>query len=212
RRREREEEENRRRDDDRERFGIHNDRQPRDNRRDRWSPPRPSPPRQGEGDRIDIDGIRAFTPQLRRAEWPNGFSPKGIKTYDEDRNPEAWLRVYTMVIKAAGGNQNTMVNYFPVVLSPTVQDWLAGLPVNSINSWGDLCAKFIDNFQGTFTKPGVEWDLYQIHQKKNESLREFIRWFMKKKNTIPGVSDAVVMVAFWREVKDPDLLKKLSRR
>ena len=60
-----------------------------------------------------------------------------------------------------------MANYLPVVLSPTVQDWLTGLPANSINSWGDLYAKFINNFQGTFTKLGVEWDLYQIAQKKN---------------------------------------------
>ena len=52
------------------------------------------------------------------------------------------------VIKAAGGNQNTMENYLPVVLSPTMQDWLTGLPANSINSWGDLCTKFIDNIPG----------------------------------------------------------------
>src|SRR6266540_836563 len=204
RRREREEEENRRRDDERERFGIHNDRPPRNNRHDRRSPPRPSPSRQGEGDRVGIDGIRAFTSQLRRAKWPTGFSPKGIKTYDGDRNPEAWLRIYTTAIKAAGGNQNTMANYFPVVLSPTVQDWLTGLPANSINSWGDLCAKFINNFQGSFTKPGVEWDLYQIAQKKNESLRDYIRWFMKKKNTIPGASDPVVMASFRTGIRDPD--------
>src|SRR5438105_6236135 len=156
RRHERQEDENRRCDDERERFGVHDDRPPRDNRRNRRSPPQPSLPRQGEGKRVGIDGIRAFTPQLRRAEWPNGFSPKGIKTYDGDRNPDAWLRVYTMAIKVAGGNQNTMVNYFPVVLSPIVQDWLTGLLANSINSWGDLCAKFINNFQGTFMKPGVE--------------------------------------------------------
>src|SRR5947207_6471549 len=105
-----------------------------------------------------------------------------------------------------------MANYLPVVLSPAGQDWLTGLPENSINSWGDLCAKFIDNFQGTFMKPGVEWDLYQTHQKKGESLREFIWRSMKKKNTIPGVGDVVVMAAFRRGVKDPNLLKKLSRR
>src|SRR6266508_2925053 len=35
---------------------------------------------------------------------------------------------------------------------------------------------------------------------------------MKKKNTIPSVSDAVIMAAFRRGVKDPDLLKKMSRR
>ena len=68
----------------------------------------------------------------------------------------------------AGGNQNTMANYLPVVLSPTIQDWLTGLPANSINSWRDLCTRFIDNFQGTFAKPGVEWDLNQIGQRKDE--------------------------------------------
>ena len=35
---------------------------------------------------------------------------------------------------------------------------------------------------------------------------------MKKKNAIPSVSDAVVMASFRKGVKDPDLLKKLSRR
>src|SRR6266540_949151 len=109
-----------------------------------------------------------------------------------------------MAIKAAGGGQNVMANYLPVILFPTVQDWLTGLPENSINSWGDLCAKFIDNFQGTFMKPGVEWDLYQIHQKKGKFLREFIQRFIKKKNSIPGISNAVVMIAFQKGMKDLD--------
>src|SRR5438552_11294396 len=49
--REREEDENRRRDDERERFGVHDNRSSRDNRRNRRSPPRPSPLRHGEGER-----------------------------------------------------------------------------------------------------------------------------------------------------------------
>src|SRR5438105_8038596 len=61
-------------------------------------------------------------------------------------------------------------------------------------------------------KPGVEWDLYQIAQKKNEFLRDYIRRFMKKKNTIPGASDPVVMASFRTGIRDPDLLKKLARR
>ena len=56
-------------------------------------------------------------------------------------------------------------------------------------------------------KPGVEWDLYQVQQKKGESLREYIRWFMKKKNTISGASDPVVMASFRTGIRDPDLLK-----
>ena len=60
-------------------------------------------------------------------------------------------------------------------------------------------------------KPKVEWDLYRIHQ-KNESLWEFIRWFIKKNNSIPSVSDAVVKATFRKGVKDLDLLKKMSRK
>ena len=61
-------------------------------------------------------------------------------------------------------------------------------------------------------KPRVEWDLYQIHQKKGEYLWEFTQWFIKKKNSIPSVSDAVVMATFRKGVKDSDLLKKMSRK
>ena len=61
-------------------------------------------------------------------------------------------------------------------------------------------------------KPGVEWDLSRIHQKKGESLREFIRRFIKKKNSISNVSKAVIMATFRKGVKDPDLLKKMSRK
>ena len=62
RRRKGKEEENRRRDNERKCFGIHDDRPPRDNRRTRRSPPRPSPARQGEGEQVGTDSIRAFTP------------------------------------------------------------------------------------------------------------------------------------------------------
>ena len=54
--------------------------------------------------------------------------------------------------------------------------------------------------------------MYQIQQKKGKSLQEFIWWFIKKKNSIASVSDAVVMATFQKGVKDPDLLKKMSRK
>ena len=85
------EEEQRRRDNYRERFGIINDQQRCDDRHDRCTPPRPSPPLQGE-EPLGTDGIRAFSAWLRQADWPSDFHPKGIKTYDGDRDPEAWLR------------------------------------------------------------------------------------------------------------------------
>ena len=48
--------------------------------------------------------------------------------------------------------------------------------------------------------------------KERRTLQEFIRRFIKKKNSIASVSDAVVMATFRKGVKDPDLLKKMSRK
>ena len=48
-------------------------------------------------------------------------------------------------------------------------------------------------------KPGDEWDLYLIVQQRGETLWGYMRRFMKKKNTIPGVSNVGVMVAFLRK-------------
>src|SRR6266540_1275039 len=101
-----------RRGDDCERFSIINDQQCRDNRRDRCTPPRHSPPRQGE-ESLGIDDIRAFSARLRQADWSSGFSPKGIKTYNGDRDPEAWIQVYATAIKATGAGQSAMANYLP---------------------------------------------------------------------------------------------------
>jgi hypothetical protein len=42
----------------------------------------------------DLDGVAAFTDDLRRVDWPAGFKPTGIEKYDGTTNPESWLTVY----------------------------------------------------------------------------------------------------------------------
>jgi hypothetical protein len=38
-----------------------------------------------------MDGVAAFTSDLRRVDWPAGFKPTGIEKYDGTTNPESWL-------------------------------------------------------------------------------------------------------------------------
>ncbi len=37
----------------------------------------------------DVDGVAAFTSNLRRVDWPAGFKPTGIEKYDGKTNPES---------------------------------------------------------------------------------------------------------------------------
>ena len=42
-----------------------------------------------------------------------------------------------------------MAKYFTVMLNGTTHTWLKGLPPNSIGSWPELKARFIQNFKDT---------------------------------------------------------------
>ena len=106
--------------------------------------------------------------------WPAGFKPTGIEKYDGTTNPESWLTVYGLAIHAAGGDSKAMANYLPVALADSARSWLHGLPLGMIGSWAELRDHFIANFQGTFERPGTQFDLYNVVQKSGESLRDYI--------------------------------------
>ena len=42
---------------------------------------------------------------------------------------------------------------FPLMLEGTARTWLKGLPANSIGSWAELKAQFIQNFKDTCKQP-----------------------------------------------------------
>jgi hypothetical protein len=55
---------------------------------------------------------------------------------------------------------------------------------------------FIGHFQGTYTHPGNSWDLCNCRQRADETLREYIQRFSKKRNELPNITDTDVINAF----------------
>nr|CAH66219.1 OSIGBa0157N01.5 [Oryza sativa] len=160
----------------------------------------------------DVDRVAAFTNDLRRVDWPAGFKPTGIEKYDGTTNPESWLTVYGLAIRAAGGDSKAMANYLPVALADSAWSWLHGLPRGTIGSWAELRDHFITNFQGTFERPGTQFDLYNVIQKSGESLRDYIRRFSEQRNKISDITDDVIIVAFTKGIRHEDLVGKFGRK
>nr|ABA97384.2 retrotransposon protein, putative, Ty3-gypsy subclass [Oryza sativa Japonica Group] len=160
----------------------------------------------------DVDGVAAFTNDLRRVDWPAGFKPTGIEKYDGTTNPESWLTVYGLTIRAAGGDSKAMANYLPVALADSARSWLHGLPRGTIGSWAELRDHFIANFQGTFERPGTQFDLYNVIQKSGESLRDYIRRFSEQRNKISDITDDVIIAAFTKSIRHEDLVGKFGRK
>nr|ABA95369.1 retrotransposon protein, putative, Ty3-gypsy subclass [Oryza sativa Japonica Group] len=69
----------------------------------------------------DVDGVAAFTSDLRRVDWPAGFKTTRIEKYDGTTNLESWLTVYNLAIHAAGGDSKAMANYLPVALADSAR-------------------------------------------------------------------------------------------
>ena len=92
------------------------------------------------------------------------------------------------------GREKVMANYFHVALRGSARSWLMNLPPGSISSWDDLCHQFVANFQGTFTRLGLECDLHAVKQQEGETLRRFIQRFSQVRNTIPRIAPTLSSV------------------
>jgi hypothetical protein len=65
---------------------------------------------------------------------------------------------------------------------------------------------FSSNFRATYARPGVDWDLASIFQKKEESLREYIQRFCNKRNVISEVDDKLIVMFFKKGLRDSSLI------
>jgi hypothetical protein len=146
---------------------------------------------------------------LKRVRWPWNFKPSRIEKYDGSTNPPEWLEVYQLTIEAASGDSYVMANNIPVCLSSSARAWLLGCPTGSVRSWSHLCRLFISNFWATCARPGVDWDLASIVQKKGESLQEFILRFCNKRNIILEVDKKSIIIFFKKGLRDSSLIRKL---
>jgi hypothetical protein len=64
------------------------------------------------GDAMAINAFPALAPRLRSVAYPDNFKPI-IQKYDGHSDPNIWLSTYYVAVKAADGNFDHIVAYFP---------------------------------------------------------------------------------------------------
>jgi hypothetical protein len=93
-----------------------------------------------------------------------------------------------------------------------VRTWLEHLPRDKIHDWTDLRCVFVENFQGTYTRPDKHWELRNCKQQPGESLREYIRRFSKRCTELPGATDNDAISVFQNGMICTSLIHRLGRR
>ena len=98
-----------------------------------------------------------------------------MPNYKADLPPEAWIASYEMAMELLDVGNAACAKYFPLMLEETARTWLKGLPANSIGSWAELKARFIQNFKDTCKQPMLIVDLASCVQEEGESTTHWVR-------------------------------------
>jgi hypothetical protein len=78
-------------------------------------------------------------------------------------------------------------NFLHTALVGAARSWLINLPEASIQSWDQLCAMLIGNFQGMYERPSTAETLNTIKQRHDESLHDYVKRFCNARNAIPHI-------------------------
>jgi hypothetical protein len=157
-------------------------------------------------------GFHALAGPLRDVQWPAKFKAGHIDQYDGTSNPEEFIRVYQTIIEAAGGDDRVKANFLHTTLTGAARSWFINLPEASIQSWDQLCAMFIGNFQGTYERPSAAETLKTIKQRHDESFRDYVKRFCNARNAIPHIQNIEIINAFRDDVSDIKTVEKIAMK
>jgi hypothetical protein len=123
------------------------------------------------------------------------------------------LKDYRLTCHAGGATDDLFViKNLPLYLGDSACTWLEHLPRDKIQEWTDLRRVFVGNFQGTYMRPGKQWELHNCKQQPRESLREYIQRFSKRCTELPGATNNDAISAFQNRTTCTSLIHRLGRR
>ncbi|KAK1684906.1 hypothetical protein QYE76_045754 [Lolium multiflorum] len=96
---------------------------------------------------FNLVGPACFGPMIRGESCPVGFKgPRDIEKYDTHIDPTVWIDSYTMAMGIQGHSELLAARYLPLMMDGINRHWFNTLPPNSIDSWEEARAAFIQHF------------------------------------------------------------------
>jgi hypothetical protein len=107
-----------------------------------------------------------------------------------------------MACELAGGNNDTKALFFPMALEPTPLRWFNKLRKDSVYTWEELKALFVENFVAVLTRSTTKTEFRNCKQNQGESLSEYYRRFSEMRATILDVLDSDVIEFFSEGIRE----------
>ncbi|GFS42540.1 hypothetical protein Acr_00g0080400 [Actinidia rufa] len=153
-----------------------------------------------------------FTERILRARISSKFKlPAQLGIYEGKTDPMDHLDSYKSLMSLQGCSDEIMCKAFSATLKGPARSWFRKLSPGTIDSFGDLSRLFVANFMSCRNRQKNASHLFTIHQKENESLKEFVKRFNQAILEVEDPSDKVIIMAMMEGLRPGPLFDSLSK-
>ncbi|XP_022030502.1 uncharacterized protein LOC110931416 [Helianthus annuus] len=137
--------------------------------------------------------------------------PSHIKTYDGTEDPKDHLQIFTGAARIEKWSNAECCLMFMQTLVGSARIWFNDLHARSVRSFDDLSKGFLANFsqQRRYIKDATM--IFQIKQRDDESLREFIERYKKEGLTYVGADEKMRVAGFMNAITSKYLTRDFNK-
>ncbi|GFY95336.1 hypothetical protein Acr_10g0007210 [Actinidia rufa] len=119
-----------------------------------------------------------FTERIMRTRVSSRFKlPTHLGVYEWKTNPMDHLDLYENLMSLQGYSDEVMCKAFSTTLKGSTRSWFRKLSLRTIALFRDLRRLFVSNFMSCQVRQKNASHLFTIHQKKIESLKDYVKRF-----------------------------------
>ncbi|PSS21233.1 Serine/arginine-rich SC35-like splicing factor [Actinidia chinensis var. chinensis] len=153
-----------------------------------------------------------FTEKVMRTKVSSRFKlPTQLGVYKGKTDPMDHLDSYKNLMSLQGYSDEVMCKPFFATLNGSARSWFRKLSSGTIDSFGNLSRLFVANFMSYQVRKKYASYLFTIHQKKSESLKDYIKRFNQAVLEVKDPSDKVVIMAMMEGLRSGTLFDSLSK-
>ena len=131
--------------------------------------------------------------------------------YKGKTDPMDHLDSYRNLMTLQGYSDEVMCKAFLATLKEPTRSWFRKLSLGTIDSFGNLSKLFVANFTSFRVRQKNVSNLFTVHQKECESLKDYVKRFNQVVLEVEAPNDEVVIMAMMEGLCPGPLFDSLSK-
>ncbi|XP_021750304.1 uncharacterized protein LOC110715991 [Chenopodium quinoa] len=131
-------------------------------------------------------------------------------TYDGKGDPKRYIAAFESQMLLYTDTDAVWCKVFPMTLVGVASDWFTNLPPGSIDCFDTLVELFTRQYIGNSARQRTSGELMSVRQRKDKSLRDFVRRFNNEANTIPKLQQEIAFMALMSGLADSDFKRYMA--